>query len=121
MRMPHLSGRILSVAVVGLALSVTGSASGAPDTSQTPTPGIACGTGSLPESMQGRAPLADVATGRYAKGYTCNTQEISHFGATGGYRVERYVDAAGHECAYYDSTTLFPLVIAQQGTDTSGT
>ena len=26
----------------------------------------------------------------------------------GGYKVERYVDKAGHECAYYDTTLLFP-------------
>ena len=24
----------------------------------------------------------------------------------GGFKVERYVDASGHECAYYDSTLL---------------
>jgi hypothetical protein len=34
---------------------------------------------------------------------------ISHVGQTGGYKVERYVDKAGRECAYYDTTLLFPL------------
>ena len=29
-------------------------------------------------------------------------------GSTGGFRVHRYVDKAGHECAYYDTALLFP-------------
>ena len=33
---------------------------------------------------------------------------IGHSGSTGGFRVHRYVDAAGHECAYYDTALLFP-------------
>jgi hypothetical protein len=72
-----------------------------------PTPGIACGKGSLPEVMQGRAPAEDVATGRAAKGYTCNAVELGHAIGSGGYRVERYVDAAGHECGYSDSDAFF--------------
>ena len=112
----------IATAAVLLAGAVVGgtSASGSVDVSQVPTPGIACDKGSLPETTQGRAPLADVATGRYAKGYTCNATQVSHFGDTGGYRVERYVDKAGHECGFYDSTTLFPLFLKQQGTETSG-
>jgi hypothetical protein len=30
-------------------------------------------------------------------------------GGAGGYKVFRYIDARGHECAYYDSTLLFPV------------
>lgn len=30
-------------------------------------------------------------------------------GRSGGYKVGRYVDRAGRECAYYDTTLLFPL------------
>jgi hypothetical protein len=86
-----------------------------------PTPGIACAKGSLPETTQGRAPLADVATGRYAKGYTCNVAEVSHVAASGGYRVERYVDAAGRECAFWDSTLLWPTSVPDQRTDGPGT
>ena len=85
------------------------------------TPGIACGPGSLPEKTQGRAPASDVASGRFAKGYTCNVQQISKVGRTGGYRVERYVDKAGNECAFYDSTLLWPSSIPDQGTDGPGT
>jgi hypothetical protein len=68
-----------------------------------------CGPGSKPETgRQGRTPAKDFASGRADKGYTCNAVEVSHFGQSGGYRVARYVDAAGHECAFYDSTLLFP-------------
>ena len=35
-------------------------------------------------------------------------------GATGGFKVERYVDAAGHVCAFYDSTLLFPKDVLMQ-------
>jgi hypothetical protein len=81
----------------------------------------ACSPGSLPETTQGRAPRSDVATGRYAQGYTCNVEEISHSGTTGGYRVERYVDEQGNECAFYDSTLLWPSSLPDQGLDGPGT
>jgi hypothetical protein len=72
-------------------------------------PHAQCGPGSLAElGLQGRVSAQDVADGRAAKGYTCNTQAVGHFGTTGGYRVYRYVDHAGHVCAFYDSTLLFP-------------
>src|SRR5258708_19177029 len=68
-----------------------------------------CGPGSHPETgVQGRVSPEDVASGRAAKGFTCNTELVSHYGNSGGYRVHRYVDPAGHECAYYDTTLLFP-------------
>lgn len=74
-----------------------------------PTPRAECGPGSNPETgTQGRVPLAEVESGRAAQGYTCNTRMLSHVGKSGGYKVERYVDAAGRECAYYDTTLLFP-------------
>jgi hypothetical protein len=77
----------------------------------------------MPETTQGRAPLADYTSGRAAKGYYCNARMVSHFfdGSVGGYRVERYVDKAGHECAYWDSTLLFPTNVDQQGTEGPGT
>jgi hypothetical protein len=124
MRTPTLTTRIaIAVALTAttVATGVVNSASGAPAVYAGPTPGIGCDSGSLPEKTQGRAPLADVATGRAAKGYTCNATEISHFGKTGGYRVERYVDKAGHECGYYDSTLLFPTSTGDAGAETTGT
>src|SRR3954468_9147231 len=73
------------------------------------TPQAKCGPGSRPEtSWQGRVPAKDFTSGRAAKGYTCNTTEVSHYGNSGGYRVARYVDTHGHVCAFYDSTLLFP-------------
>src|SRR3712207_1057437 len=33
---------------------------------------------------------------------------ISRTGSTGGFRVHRYIDRQGRECAYYDTTLLFP-------------
>jgi hypothetical protein len=78
--------------------------------------------------MQGRVSAEDAASGRAAEGYTCNTELVGHFGepgatggAAGGYKVERYVDAAGRECAYFDSTLLFPLNAANPGQFPTGT
>ena len=74
-----------------------------------PVPRAQCGPGSKPETgAQGRVSAADEKSGRATQGYTCNMEVLSHFGSTGGYRVHRYVDAAGHECAFYDTTLLFP-------------
>ena len=36
-------------------------------------------------------------------------QRIGQHGSTGGFKVRRYVDKAGRECAYYDTTLLFPI------------
>jgi len=79
------------------------------------TPRAVCGPGSRPETgLQGRVTQEDQDSGRAAAGYTCNTELVGSYtvpgptGTVGGYKVERYVDAAGHECAYYDTTLLFP-------------
>ena len=86
-----------------------------------PTPGVPCDPGSLPESTQGRVPLSEVTSGRAAKGYTCNTREVSKFKNLGGFRVEPYVDKAGHVCAFYDTTLLFPKDALAAGADGTGT
>ncbi|MDQ3941076.1 MAG: hypothetical protein M3238_06990 [Actinomycetota bacterium] len=86
-----------------------------------PTKGVDCDAGSRPEKVQGKAPKADYPE-RAAKGYFCNARLISHFGGpAGGYRVERYVDKAGHECAFWDSTLLWPHNVPDQGTGGPGT
>ena len=114
----------LSVAASLLAVTaVAGTSSGAPahkEPSSAPVKDVACDKGSMPEKIQGEAPKADYDSGRAAKGYFCNAQEISHYGKTGGYRVERYVDKAGHECAYFDSTLLWPTSTYDQGTEGPG-
>ena len=70
------------------------------------TPRAVCGPGSDPEpGMQGRSAADD--PGR-EDGSRCNTEAVGRFDSGGGYKVLRYVDAAGRECAYYDTTLLFP-------------
>jgi hypothetical protein len=80
-----------------------------------PTPEADCGPGSRPETgVQGRVSRADHESGRAAEGYTCNAELVGRvgketpFGTVGGFKVERYVDAAGHECAFYDTTLMYP-------------
>jgi hypothetical protein len=93
---------------------------GATAPSSAPTPGIRCDKASEPETVQGKVPKADYDSGRADEGYTCNARMISHRFQWGGYRVERYVDAAGRECAYLDSTLLWPHDVPDQGTEGPG-
>ena len=58
--------------------------------------------------MQGRVSVEDHASGRAAQGYRCNTETVGRSGVKGGYQVHRYVDASGNECAFYDTTLLYP-------------
>jgi hypothetical protein len=100
--------------IIGLALLSAVAAS--PARAQTPAeppanpaPPANCGPGSKPEpAIQGRVPKEEVDSGRAADGYWCNITRIGQIGETGGFRVHRYVDKAGHECAYYDTALLFP-------------
>jgi hypothetical protein len=87
----------------------------APEPPLVATPRAECGPGSQPETgIQGRVSPEDHESGRAARGFTCNTQLVGQYtrpspqGTVGGFKVERYVDAAGHECAYYDTTLLYP-------------
>ncbi len=82
------------------------------------TPEAVCGPGSRPETgIQGRVSRADHESGRAAEGYTCNTALVGSFekpnpiGSIGGFKVERYVDSSGNECAYYDTTLMSPTNI----------
>ena len=78
-------------------------------------PRAECGPGARPEpGLQGRVP-ADMPD----DGYVCNTQLVSHEGSAGGFKVERFVDEAGRQCAYYDTTLLFPIQAIQQLQDES--
>jgi LVIVD repeat len=73
------------------------------------TPRADCGPGSRPApGLQGRVqtPPDD--------GYTCNTELVGREGTAGGFKVERFVDRAGRQCAYYDTTLLFPTQAIQQ-------
>lgn len=74
-----------------------------------------CGPGSDPEGeIQGRVPAEDFDNGRIDRPYTCNTELVGHHGSSGGFKVHRYVDAQGQECAYYDSQILLGVNTIQQ-------
>lgn len=88
------------------------------------TPQAECGPGSVEESLQGRMSAADVDA---QTEFRCNAEGIGQFGpaadgsaGAGGYKVHRYVDSAGHECGYYDTTLLFPLNLPQQQESLTG-
>ena len=99
----------LLIALALLASSAAAQAQAPPEPPIVATPQAKCGTGSKPEpGIQGRVPKEEVDTGRAADGYWCNLTRIGHIGETGGFRVHRYFDEAGHECAYYDTALLFP-------------
>src|SRR4051794_12741953 len=69
------------------------------------TPRARCGAGSKPEpDMQGRVPAGSATNGLW-----CNVKLLAHQGTSGGFKVYRYADGAGHECAYYDTALLFPM------------
>src|SRR3954452_17874531 len=130
--MPVVLGRAWVVAVVALLLSASSAAAQGPfgplndllalgqGEGQTPdtvptmkrdetpfvaTPRADCGPGSKVEpGIQGRVP-AGVAGG----GLHCNVELLAHQGKSGGFKVLRYIDETGRECAFYDTALLFPL------------
>ena len=68
------------------------------------TPQAPCGPGSKPEpGIQGRVP-----EGSNPDGLWCNITQVAHQGTSGGFKTLRYIDTAGHECAFYDTALLFP-------------
>ncbi|MBW3537213.1 MAG: hypothetical protein KY395_05495, partial [Actinobacteria bacterium] len=46
---------------------------------------------------------------------------VGRAGVKGGYQVHRYVDAAGHECAFYDTTLLYPTNALTPAANPTGT
>src|SRR3954454_289496 len=93
----------------------------APEPPITATPQAPCRSGSHPEpSIQGRVPKSEVDSGRAVEGYWCNLTRIGHIGETGGFRVHRYIDKSGHECAYYDTSLLFPTNALNLSLDPTG-
>ena len=70
----------------------------------TASPRARCLRGSHPEpGIQGRVPA-----GSATNGLDCNVSLVAHHGQSGGFKVFRYVDTAGHVCAFYDTALLFP-------------
>ena len=76
-----------------------------PEPPFTATPLAPCGPGSRPEpGVDGRVPAGSAANGLW-----CNVTLVGHQGTEGGFKVLRYIDTQGHECAFYDTTLMFPL------------
>jgi hypothetical protein len=84
-------------------------------------PRAVCGPGARPETgIQGRISRADHESGLAAKGLQCNAELVGKHtqekagvdgtivGTVGGYKVLRYKDSKGNECAYYDTSLLPP-------------
>ena len=68
------------------------------------TPRANCVSGGKREpGIQGRVP-----EGSNPDGFSCNAEVIGRAGNSGGFKVHRYVDRAGHECGFYDTALLFP-------------
>ncbi len=127
--MKRFLGRAL---LAGSALVVAGCGGGDSGTHLPPpsplsapaVPKAACGPGSRPEiGIQGRVSRAEHDSGRAAQGYNCNTEVVGSYtvetatGTVGGFKVERYTDATGRDCAYYDTTLTYP---SNFGTGESG-
>lgn len=100
--------------------TITSDAAASAASKDTPaaTPTASCGNGARPESgLQGRLSQADIDSGLATGGITCNTELVGSYTkpgpytSVGGFKVERYKDGQGHECAYYDSTDIFPIGI----------
>jgi hypothetical protein len=117
-RRPAHPARIVVLAIGLAACGGTAAppATPAPAAIRTASPKALCGPGSRPEpGLQGRLSQADIDSGLALEGITCNTEIVGAFttpnsyAAVGGWKVERYVDPNGRECAYYDSSNIFPL------------
>ena len=80
------------------------------------TPLVPCGPGSRPQpGVDGRVPAGSAANGLW-----CNVSLVGHQGTEGGFKVFRYVDTRGHECAFYDTTLMFPLNALNPGAGSEG-
>ncbi len=85
-----------------------------PPTVATPPP--ECGPGSHEQpGVDGRVP-----EGAAKDGLNCNISPVGHEGTEGGFKTFRYVDSQGHECAFYDTTLLFPTNAANPGGGSHG-
>ena len=87
-----ISARRVGVALAIVLASAAGDAGIAQGKTPPATPRAHCGAGSRPEpGMQGRVPADAVKSGQAAPGYWCNTKLVGHEGASGGFKVLRFV------------------------------
>ena len=109
----ELVGAPTDLLTIGLGIGQTPAAVAVQHNPEPPleaTPRAVCGPGSHPlAGMQGRVPAAAINAAEGANGYWCNLTLISHQGQSGGFKVLRYIDREGHECAFYDTALLFPI------------
>ena len=93
----------------------------APEPELRPVPRAECGPGAREETgIQGRVSRADHESGLAGQGLRCNTELVGQHsqekggvdgtihGSVAGYKVHRYIDDLGNECAYYDTSLLPP-------------
>jgi hypothetical protein len=120
LRTTHVALTVLLIASVIVAGPGPRAATAA-DVTPGPVPRATCGPGSDPEvGLQGRVTAEDVSSGRMADGARCNTELVGHHGTQAGLKVGRYVDGAGHECAFYDTEITFPLGASLAGNVPTG-
>ncbi|MDQ6914184.1 MAG: hypothetical protein M3155_00045 [Actinomycetota bacterium] len=87
-----------------------------PEPPLTATPLAPCGPGSREQpGVDGRVPA-----GTATDGFNCNVTLLGHQGTEGGFKVFRYFDSQGHECAFYDTTLMFPLNALNPGGMSAG-
>jgi hypothetical protein len=116
--LPPLEGPALPANDLEALLSLTGGqvvesfgvVTPAPEPELAPVPRADCGPGSRPleNGIQGRVSQADLDSPAAARGWTCNVTELGRYPTAGGFRTWRYVDEAGHVCAFYDTSLPSP-------------
>ncbi len=80
-----------------------------PEPTLAPVPAAHCGPASHPlQGEQGRVTKQAINSPQARNGWTCNTSEVSHYSSAGGFRTWRYIDPAGHVCAFYDTSLFSP-------------
>jgi len=96
---------VLCIASVAWVLSACGGSSSEEEAAPNVVQKASCGTGDSPETaLQGQVPAAMRAAG--FKGFSCNLQLVGQSKNEGGsWQHAFFVDAAGHKCSYYDSSS----------------
>jgi len=109
------------LALVGIETPIAAPVQSNPEPPLRPVPRADCGPGSRPlEGEQGRVPASAINSPQAADGWTCNLTPVGHRGGAGGWKVWRYVDRNGHECAYYDTALMHLLALTVPGLPSTG-
>jgi hypothetical protein len=77
-------------------------------TFQGPVGRAQCGPGSNPETgkLQGEVTIPDRESGRSSQGYTCNMEQVGHYGVPDGFEGAEWQLARYGDCAYYSQRTV---------------